>query len=441
MTKVLIIGGGAREEAIAHTLKQDTEIFSLPGNAGSENQVEVSTNSFSKIKDTCKRLAIDAVIVGPEQALADGIVDYLEDHGIFTFGAHKKASILESSKTQAKNFMTKYGIQTAAFFATNSKEKAKQRVKDLLGKCVVKWDGLAAGKGVVVCDTINEGFKAIDELSSKYGTEKLVIEERLYGRELSVFIITDGKHAKILPVAQDYKRAFDKDLGPNTGGMGAVSCDSLWDQNLKKLFNDKILEPTLTGIQKENISYKGFLFFGLMIQNDQPYLLEYNVRLGDPESSAVLARLESSLWNLIFACKEEKLEECDICWSKDSAVNVVLSSQGYPNSYKTGFEIFGLDKVDKKTKVFHAGTNIEGKKILTSGGRVLNLTTLGNNIEEARQKVYRDINKIKFEGKSYRTDIGIDLENEKNSNTYLGAWKQHDKNNSRDKVGNTTGIC
>ncbi len=408
--KVAIIGGGGREHSLwwkwASELGEQN-VYCLPGNGGIPNSHPVNVSDFEKIKDFCLNHHINLIFVGPEQPLSAGIVDYFKGSSIQIIGPSKEGAKLESSKILAKEFMKKYGVSTAGFQAFHRPEEAFELIKEKKGKVVIKYDGLAGGKGVFVCDSEEEAYQALESLQQKYGeTFLFLIEEKLKGDELSVIAFTDGNAMKLLTYSQDHKQLYEGDKGPNTGGMGAytpVKIKPELDEKIKK----KIVEPTLAGIRTEKMNYKGVLYFGIMISDGEPFLLEYNVRFGDPETQVLLPALKTSLWEISKAVLNESLKEMDFEFENDYLVDVVLASEGYPGKYETGFEIKGLENIPADVLVFHAGTRKEGNKYFTSGGRVLNVVGRGKTLEEARTKVYAAIEKISFPGMYFRKDIGL----------------------------------
>ncbi len=408
--KVAIIGGGGREHALwwkfASELGQEN-VYCLPGNGGIPNSHPVHVSDFEKIKDFCLHHHINLIFVGPEQPLSEGIVDYFQGSSIQIIGPSRDGAKLESSKILAKEFMKKYDVSTAEFQAFSRPEEAFELIKEKKGKVVIKYDGLAGGKGVFVCDSEEEAFQALKNLQQKYGPEfPFLIEEKLKGDELSVIAFTDGNAMKLLTYSQDHKQLYEGDKGPNTGGMGAytpVKIKPELDEKIKK----KIVEPTLLGLRSEDMEYKGFLYFGIMVSGGEPYLLEYNVRFGDPETQVLLPALKTSIWKISDAILNDSLPEIDFEFENDYFVDVVLASEGYPGKYKTGFEIKGLENISADVLVFHAGTRKEGNKYFTSGGRVLNVVGRGKTLEEARQKAYSAVEKISFPGMYFRKDIGL----------------------------------
>jgi phosphoribosylamine--glycine ligase len=409
--RIAVIGSGARENALSWALAKNIKdvVWTLPGNGGSTYQSALAVDDFVGIENFCREKEIDLIVVGQEQPLALGIQNNLSQKGFCIFGPSREAARLESSKIWSKQFMERNSIQTSPFVCIASMQDAEKTIEAWDGDCVIKWDGLAAGKGVAVCHDKEQAYGSFHGFLSKFSSTEFVIEKRLEGRELSVFIVTNGDQYLVLPPAKDYKRAYDHDEGPNTGGMGAVSCDSLMDEKLKKSIEEKIIKPTLLGLKKENIPYVGFLYFGLMISDGEPFLLEYNVRLGDPETSAVLPRLETPLLNIVTACLEGALDTVEMEVKKDPCVNVVIASKGYPDSFETGYKVTGLESVCDDAYIFHAGTRKDERDgVITSGGRILNCVGCGNDIHEARSKAYALVQSIEIPSSYYRQDIGED---------------------------------
>jgi len=416
--KVLVIGSGGREHALTWAIAKDKKvkkIFCAPGNAGTSEiaeNVSISAENIDELLKFAKENDIDLTVVGPEVPLINGITDVFEEAGLKIFGPDKDASQLEGSKSFTKNLLKKNNIPTASFFETDLPEKAKEFIKNTKYPVVIKADGLAAGKGVIICANKEEANKAIEDIMIKkiFGKsgERIVIEEFLKGEEASILAFTDGNTILTLPPSQDYKKIYDDDKGPNTGGMGAYAPTPLITKKLEEKIIKKVLYPTLEGLKREGIIYKGIMYAGLMIVDGEPFVLEYNARFGDPETQAVLPLLKSNIIDLFFSTiggnlKNEKIEIND-----KYAINVVLASKGYPGAYEKGKVIKGLEyfKGREDMIVFHAGTTKKGNEILTSGGRVLNVTAIDNEIESAINKVYSEINKINFEGMYFRTDIG-----------------------------------
>ena len=413
MVNVLVIGSGGREHAIGWKLGQSDEVdtvFFAPGNGGTSNNLPISVDSLDDIVKFASEKDCFTV-VGPEAPLAMGIVDIFNEKGLKIFGPTKDAAQLESSKIWAKKFMKRNNIPTAAFEVFNDATAAKEYVNETEHNVVVKADGLAAGKGVIVCNNKDEAKDAIDMMlvNKKFGDAgtNIIIEDRIDGVEASYIALSDGK--KVIPMAtsQDHKRVYDGDNGPNTGGMGAYSPTLAIDEVLSQKIQEKIIDKTITSLRNEGITFKGFLYAGIMLKDGEPYVLEYNVRMGDPECQPILMRMNSDLFQYLKACVNDTLEKMPpISWKNKSAVCVVLASNGYPESYPKGDEISGLDLVYDDAYVFHAGTKKQNKKIITNGGRVLGVTALGNTLELAIKNAYDVSEKIFWENKYSRTDIG-----------------------------------
>ena len=413
MVNVLVIGSGGREHAIGWKLGQSDEVdtvFFAPGNGGTSNNVPISVDSLDDIVKFASEKDCFTV-VGPEAPLAMGIVDIFNEKGLKIFGPTKDAAQLESSKIWAKKFMKRNNIPTAAFEVFNDATTAKEYVNETEHNVVVKADGLAAGKGVIVCNNKDEAKDAIDMMlvNKKFGDAgtNIIIEDRIDGVEASYIALSDGK--KVIPMAtsQDHKRVYDGDNGPNTGGMGAYSPTLAIDEVLSQKIQEKIIDKTITSLRNEGITFKGFLYAGIMLKDGEPYVLEYNVRMGDPECQPILMRMNSDLFQYLKACVNDTLEKMPpISWKNKSAVCVVLASKGYPESYPKGDEISGLDLMYDDAYVFHAGTKKQNKKIITNGGRVLGVTALGDTLESAIKSAYSVAEKIFWENKYSRTDIG-----------------------------------
>ena len=413
MVNVLVIGSGGREHAIGWKLGQSDEVdtvFFAPGNGGTSNNVPISVDSLDDIVKFASEKDCFTV-VGPEAPLAMGIVDIFNEKGLKIFGPTKDAAQLESSKIWAKKFMKRNNIPTAAFEVFNDATAAKEYVNETEHNVVVKADGLAAGKGVIVCNNKDEAKDAIDMMlvNKKFGDAgtNIIIEDRIDGVEASYIALSDGK--KVIPMAtsQDHKRVYDGDNGPNTGGMGAYSPTLAIDEVLSQKIQEKIIDKTITSLRNEGITFKGFLYAGIMLKDGEPYVLEYNVRMGDPECQPILMRMNSDLFQYLKACVNDTLEKMPpISWKNKSAVCVVLASKGYPESYPKGDEISGLDLMYDDAYVFHAGTKKQNKKIITNGGRVLGVTALGDTLESAIKSAYSVAEKIFWENKYSRTDIG-----------------------------------
>lgn len=422
--RILVIGSGGREHAIGWKIAQDEKrenIFFLPGNAGTAQigqNIDGDVMDFVHIKESCIANNIEMVVVGPENPLCAGIYDLFKTDealkNIALIGPSREGAQLEGSKDFAKAFMAKYDIPTAQYqtFTSDSIEEGKAFMKTLTPPYVLKADGPAAGKGVVILDTYEQASQELEEmLNGKFGeaSSKVVIEEFLSGIECSVFVLTDGKNYKILPVAKDYKRIGEGDTGLNTGGMGAISPVPFADEVFMSKVKERVVLPTLHGIEQENIDYKGFIFIGLISVKGEPFVIEYNVRLGDPETEAIMLRIESSLVDLFKGVANQNLDKVDYKESKQTSATVMLVSQGYPEKYEKGKAItFETDK-DYDGAVFHAGTKQQDDQVVTNGGRVISVSAKGDNIPEVLKKAYQQVDKISFEGKFYRKDLGFDL--------------------------------
>jgi phosphoribosylamine--glycine ligase len=422
--KVLILGSGGREHALSWKITQSSileELYIAPGNAGTRLHginVDIKVNDFEAIKACIIEKGIELVVVGPEEPLVLGIRDYLESQEetkhVHVIGPSKRGAQLEGSKDFSKQFMFKYGIPTANYGTFDKKNLAEGYafLEQLKPPYVLKADGLAAGKGVLILDNIKEAKKELKNIlvSKKFGAagKKVVIEEFLKGIEMSVFILTDGQSYKILPEAKDYKRIGEKDTGLNTGGMGAVSPVPFATPELMDKIETRIIRPTIRGLQEEGIEYKGFLFFGLMIVKNEPYVIEYNCRMGDPETEVVMPRIKSDILDLFEGVYTETLSERDLEFDPRTAVTVMMVSGGYPEDYTKGHTIFGLNEV-QGSQVFHAGTRSDGPVVKTNGGRVLAITSLAKDLAQAIERSYSNAKIINFEGAYYRRDIGKDL--------------------------------
>ncbi len=419
---VLLLGSGAREAAIAVSVAKSKflgKFFASPGNPGiccvAKN---ITLEGFKQIGDFCKEENIDIIVVGPEQPLVDGIADYIYDsedlRHIIVVGPKRQGAKLEGSKAFAKEFMIRHNIPTAKYksFTVEDIQEGKKFLKTLKAPYVLKADGLAAGKGVLIVDKEQQAEEDLEQMlkAHKFGdaSNKVVIEEFLQGIECSVFILTDGKNYVLLPEAKDYKRVGENDTGLNTGGMGSISPVSFCNQEFMDKVEQKIIRPTIDGLIQDGIDYQGFIFFGLMNVQGEPFVIEYNVRMGDPESESVFTRIESDLLEAFALLKDKKLDTYKMIVSKDAAASVVLCSKGYPEKYEKGKLIKGLDSV-KGATLYHAGTKQEGDNILTNGGRVLVVTCLGKDIKQALEKCYQSIDNISFDNKYFRRDIGKDL--------------------------------
>lgn len=415
--KILVVGSGGREHAICYSLlkgKKVNAIYCAPGNAGISEIAQclsIKDNDIDNLYKFAKENKIDLTIVGPEVPLVDGIVDKFEKENLRIFGPNKKCSMLEGSKAFSKEFMIKHDIPTAKYKEYMDLDEAINEIDSFGYPVVIKADGLAAGKGVVIAKDKEEGIKALREMMSnkKFGIagEKIVIEEFLKGIETSILAFVDNNTIVPMESAKDHKKVYNNEEGPNTGGMGTFSPSNIYDEQLSHIVKKEVLDKTLKGFKDDNLDYKGILFIGLMITEDGPKVLEYNVRFGDPETQSVLLRLETDLIEIIEAILENRLNEIHIKYDEKNAVCVMLTSGGYPESYEKGKVITGLDKVDEDIVIFHSGTKIINNKLVTNGGRVIGISAKGNSLEEASKKVYENIEKIKFEGMHYRTDIGV----------------------------------
>ena len=413
MVNVLVVGSGGREHAIGWKLGQSDNVntvFHAPGNGGTLNNVPISVDNLGELAKFASENNCFTV-VGPEAPLAMGIVDMFNEMGLKVFGPTKKAAQLESSKIWAKQFLKRNNIPTAAFEVFDDAVKAKEYVNQIEHNVVIKADGLAAGKGVIVCDSKAEAEKSIDMMlvDKKFGDagNNIIIEERIDGIEASYIALSDGKIAIPMATSQDHKRIFDNDKGPNTGGMGAYSPTPIIDKDLSQKIQEKIIDKTISSLRNEGITFKGFLYAGIMLKDGEPYVLEYNVRMGDPECQPILMRMDSDLFEYLVGSVEGTLENKSlISWKNKSAVCIVLASKGYPESYPKGEEIFGLGNAFDGACIFHAGTKELDKKIITNGGRVLGVTALGDTLEAAIKHAYDVTEKISWENKYLRTDIG-----------------------------------
>ena len=421
---VLILGSGGREHAFAYKIKQSTlckNLYVAPGNSGTREiatNLQLQVHQFEDIVEAIKKFEIKMVIIGPEVPLVNGLSDYIsandEIKETIVIGPNKHASQLEGSKDFAKEFLNRHNIPTASHktFTAENINDAFSYIDSMIPPYVLKADGLAAGKGVLIIDNPNEAKNELTEmlLNSKFGdaSKSVVVEEFLDGIELSCFVLTDGKNYKLLPSAKDYKRIGEGDTGLNTGGMGAISPPPFLTKDFMRKVEKKIIQPTIDGLMKDKIIYKGFIFFGLIKVKEEPYVIEYNVRMGDPESEAVLPRIKSDLLELLYSVSKGQLNHQEVIIDNKESATVFLVSGGYPEQYEKNKEIFGLDKVSGSI-VFHAGAKYEEGKVKTNGGRVIAITSMGATVKEALDKSYNSIKNISFEKMNYRGDIGFDL--------------------------------
>ena len=420
--KVLIIGGGGREHAIAWKVAKSSKVKKLycaPGNAGIQECaecIEIPVTNHEKLSDFALSKEIDLTIIGPDDPLAAGIVDVFEKKGLRVFGPRRNAAIIESSKIFAKDLMKKYNIPSAAYETFSSPDTAIEYLKTSKYPIVIKADGLALGKGVLICMDYDEAVKAVESImvDKQFGLagNRIIIEDFIEGPEVSVLAFCDGTHILPMTSAQDHKRALDNDMGLNTGGMGTFSPSPFYTEKVDEFCKQYIYQPTMDAMKAEGRDFIGILFIGLMLTEDGPKVLEYNARFGDPEAQVVLPRLKNDLVEVFEACIDGGLDEIDLSFEQNAAVCVVLASDGYPEKYDKGFEIQGLEdfSVTDEYHVFHAATKKENGQILTNGGRVLGVTALGSNLKEARANAYKATEKIYFKNKYMRTDIGKAIE-------------------------------
>ena len=413
MVNVLVVGSGGREHALSWKLSQSDlvdEVFVAPGNGGTSQNIQISADDIDALANFAQEKSCFTV-VGPEAPLANGLVDKFTEKGLSVFGPSKQAAQLESSKIWAKEFMKRNNIPTADFEIFDNAQKAKEFVSTYDKQVVIKADGLAAGKGVIVCTNNDEANDAIDKILVKkeFGDagSKIIIEERIDGIEASYIALCDGQVGIPMATSQDHKRIYDDDKGPNTGGMGAYSPTPVIDDKLGSVIQEQIIAKTISSMTKEGIEFRGFLYAGIMIRDGKPYVLEYNVRMGDPECQPILMRLDSDLYKYLKASSEGKLNDlAEISWKDESSVCIVLASNGYPNSYPKGDEITGLSDTSPNSFVFHAGTKNKDGKIVSNGGRVLGVTALGASLNDAINNAYSTAQKIHWKNKYQRNDIG-----------------------------------
>ena len=416
-----VIGSGGREHAICELLKRSkkvNKIYCFPGNAGTSkiaDNVNIDTNNFEIFKDYILKNKIELVVVGPEKPLVDGLVDYLQKFEIKVFGPNKLASQLEGSKIFTKKICEKYNIPSAKFGVFHNIDDANNFLKKSSHPIVIKADNLASGKGVYICDSVEESSKAVKEVfEGKFGkTNKVLIEEFLKGEEMSFFIISDGISIQNFGTAQDHKRVLEGDKGKNTGGMGAYSPSRLIGEQLEKKILNKIINPTLRALKDLGTEYRGFLYAGLMIIDNEPYLIEYNVRMGDPECQTILPKLNTDLFEIFLACCNQNLKEIKINWNNKKSLCVVLCSKGYPEKYEKNVEIKNLNKIELNSQdfMFHAGTIEKGGKFFSVGGRVLNFISLSDEFLKARENINKYLRKLNWTGGFYRKDIGYKVIN------------------------------
>ena len=414
--KIGIIGSGGREHAICQSLKNSNKIkkiFCFPGNAGTEKiaeNIDINLNNFEDIKNFIFDNKIDLIVIGPEKPLVDGLVDYLENFEIKVFGPNKIASQLEGSKIFTKKLCQKYNIPTANFGIFQNKKDANVFLKSSKFPTVIKADNLASGKGVYICKNEKEGTSAVDEIfDGKFGKAKnLLIEEFLDGEEMSFFTIHDGRTFLNFGTAQDHKRVLEGDKGKNTGGMGAYSPSRLINSELENKIINKIIKPTLKGLLDIGTEYKGFLYAGLMIVKNEPYLIEYNVRMGDPECQTILPKLKTDIIEIFLACCENRLRDISIEWLNKKSLCIVLCSKGYPDTYKKNIEISELDEIknEEGNFLYHAGTVMKNNKVFAIGGRVLNFVSISDDFAISKKNVLKNLEKLNWNGGFYREDIG-----------------------------------
>ena len=416
--KIGVIGSGGREHAFCHFLnksKKVSKVFCIPGNAGTDliaENIKIDIENFEKIKEIVIEKEIDILIIGPEKPLVEGLADYLKKFKIRVFGPNKIASQLEGSKTFTKKLCEKYKIPTAKFGIFNNLENSIEFLNNSTFPMVIKADGLASGKGVYICENKKEGSQAVKEIfEGKFGkAEKVLIEEFLNGEEMSYFIISDGKSYKKFQTAQDHKRVFEGDKGKNTGGMGAYSPSKLINNQLDEKIIKKIIEPTLKALNDLGTTYEGFLYAGLMIKDNEPFLIEYNVRMGDPECQTILPKLKNDLFDLVNSCVEKNLDKLNIDWSDNQSLCVVLCSEGYPDKFINEVEIKNLEKLkidnNQNEFLFHAGTKLLDNKVYSNGGRVLNFVNTSISFKKSRENILKLIKSLNWRNGYFRKDIG-----------------------------------
>ncbi len=413
--KIAILGSGGREHALAWKFAQSIppqNIYLIPGNGGTYNNVPLDSTDFEGIKAFCLSEGIELIFVGPEMPLVKGIVDFFEDTNIKVFGPSKRAARLEGSKIIAKKFMQRYGVNTANFWLFDTLAQAHKLIEEMSGNVVIKYDGLAGGKGVYVCSSVQEAMEALADLNQTYRYSEseefldFLIEEKLSGYEISIIGFTDGKAIQLLHPSQDHKQLLNGDKGPNTGGMGAYCPLPFFTPQLHAQIMEQVVNPTLAGIQAEGVNYKGVIYFGIMVTPNGPKLLEYNTRFGDPETEVLLPSLQSDLLQLVLACFNGTLAQCTPQFNPGYYVDVVMAAQGYPKTFAKNNPIQGIADAEKDALVFHAGTKrLPDNTILTAGGRVLNVVGHGSTLQEAIQKAYAAVHKIYFKDAYFRTDI------------------------------------
>ena len=414
--KIAILGSGGREHALTFSISKSNKvkkIYCIPGNAGTSELAEnvyLDINNFKTVYEFLKNNNVDLVVIGPEDPLVNGIVDYLEKQNIKVFGPNKIASQLEGSKIFTKKLCKKYNIPTAKFGIFENIDDSNRYIDNTKHPLVIKADNLASGKGVYICRDKKESYKAVKEIfDGKFGVAKhILFEEFLEGEEMSYFIVSDGKTFKYFGSAQDHKRVGEGDEGKNTGGMGAYSPSRLFNKELEQKIIDRIIKPTLNGINDLETKYKGFLYAGLMIVGDEPYLIEYNVRMGDPECQTILPTLETDIIQIFQSCIDEKLNEIEINWINKKSLCVVLCSNGYPDKYEKNIFINNLEKLnlDENNYLFHAGTKKHDNKIYAVGGRVLNFISISETYGEAKRNIYKNLEKLNWKKGFFRKDIG-----------------------------------